>query len=435
MPLTPIVQWAAVVAVSAALAACSGLGSGPSMPAANTASMATASDAGRDQAFLERATQETVTRDGVTVRVAALRNDEVAGTLGLPLADIGVQPVWVEISNDSPRALLLMPAFLDRDFYTAREVAHLLGSSTGRLSKAEATQELVAREINNHVNPGETARGFVYTNTSRGIKLINIELLGLGGLQRFEFARDVPEGHFDYENKDPTGFYPAEQVREVPVSGLPALLAGHPCCTTNAAGDREGDPLNLAVIGDEHDVLVALVRSGWDFTESINAASVQHMVKAFLFGGEFPTSPVSALYFDGRAQDFAMQRARKHISQRSHLRLWITPYRIEGKPLWIGQVSRDIGVKVTRLSPTFTTHVVDPNVDEAREYLLQSLLMTGNVDRWGLVPGVGAASQAEPRQNLGADPYFTDGDRLVLFIAKAPRAVGDVQHMEWTGAD
>jgi hypothetical protein len=46
-------------------------------------------------------------------------------------------------------------------------------------------------------------------------------------------------------------------------------------------------------------------------------------------------APVSALYVFGRSQDAALQRARSSINERNHLRIWLTPLRFEGKPVWI----------------------------------------------------------------------------------------------------
>ena len=48
-------------------------------------------------------------------------------------------------------------------------------------------------------------------------------------------------------------------------------------------------------------------------------------------------------------------------------------------PVYIGQISRDIGVKLTTKSPTLTTHEVDLDVDEARDYLIQDLLESQKV--------------------------------------------------------
>ena len=86
----------------------------------------------------------------------------------------------------------------------------------------------------------------------------------------------------------------------------------------------------------------------------------------------------------------------------------------EGKEVWIGQISRDIGVRLS--SKTITTHKIDPDVDETRDYLLQDLLLSGSLEGVGYVAGVGAATLEDPRYNYTLDPYFTDGRRLVLFL-------------------
>ena len=59
--------------------------------------------------------------------------------------------------------------------------------------------------------------------------------------------------------------------------------------------------------------------------------------------------------------------------ERNHLRLWLTQYRYRDSLVWLGQISRDIGVKFTLKSPTISTHVIDPDVDEARRYLIEDL--------------------------------------------------------------
>lgn len=409
------------------LAACSNL---PSYaPGAPGATRLNASQA--ESRYLDRANRQAMTKNQVTVSVAALRDEESAATFGLPMAAHGVQPVWVKIENRSALPYWFMPAFMDRDFYSAREAAYLFHSGSSNRSAAQLERTLIERQVKVHAAPGETVSGFVYTNLTRGIKLINVELLGARQVLRFDFARELDSGGFDYQSIDPEKIYPSERRTQVGLKALGDELKNLPCCTTNAQGSEPGDPLNLVMIGSEHDVLVALVRAGWDFTETINASSVGRMVGVFAFGGSYRNSPVSALYFHGRPQDFAMQRARASISQRNHLRLWLTPLVVDGLPVWAGQVSRDIGVKVTTRSPTLTTHVIDPDIDESRDYLLQDMLMTSNVARWGYAAGVGAAHPDQPRTNLTADPYFTDGRRLVLFVARTPRAMQEAEFVQW----
>jgi hypothetical protein len=125
----------------------------------------------------------------------------------------------------------------------------------------------------------------------------------------------------------------------------------------------------------------------------------------------------------------AFQKARANINERNHLRLWMSPLRYEGVPVWIGQISRDIGVRLT--AKTITTHKVDPDVDETREYLVENLAYSQALARLGYVEGVGPAAIGEPRGNLTGDPYFTDGKRVVLWISSTPRDFGDIQDLDW----
>jgi hypothetical protein len=139
---------------------------------------------------------------------------------------------------------------------------------------------------------------------------------------------------------------------------------------------------------------------------------------------------VSPLYLFGRPQDAALQKPRNDIDRRNHLRLWRAPFTFQGTPVWVGQVSRDIGVRLTTKSWYLTTHKVDPDMDEDRDYLLQDLAVSGYVSRAGLVPGVGAAPRNAPRRNLTGDPYFTDGKRLVVFLDPEP---GPLDRLERVG--
>jgi hypothetical protein len=155
------------------------------------------------------------------------------------------------------------------------------------------------------------------------------------------------------------------------------------------------------------------------------------MVGAAIAEKSFLTAPVSSLYAFGRKQDVALQRGRSTIAQRNHMRLWLAPFRCEGLPVWIGQVSRDIGVKSTTKSPTLTTHVIDPVVDESREYLLHSLLHRDAVSRFAFVRGVGEATRDSPRYNLTGDPYLTDGMRLVAWISREPVEPDNASNLGW----
>ena len=150
--------------------------------------------------------------------------------------------------------------------------------------------------------------------------------------------------------------------------------------------------------------------------------------RSAITGGSYRYSPVSALYVFGRPQDAAMQRARSSINERNHLRIWLSPLRYEGTPVWIGQISRDIGVHFTK--KTITTHKIDPDVDETREFLLEDLAFAQSLQRFGYVGGVGSAPYEQPRGNLTGDPYFTDGKRVVMWVSGEPVALDEIEILD-----
>jgi LssY C-terminus len=142
------------------------------------------------------------------------------------------------------------------------------------------------------------------------------------------------------------------------------------------------------------------------------------MTSAFVFGQRVPHGPVSDLRLFGRAQDLALQKAREVVAERNHLRLWLAPVTWRGQPVVVGQISRDVGIKLSgRLWPP-TTHEVDPDVDAARFQLMQDMLASERVARLGFGPGVGAAPRDAPRHNAEHDPYFTDGLRAIFVLAE-----------------
>lgn len=187
--------------------------------------------------------------------------------------------------------------------------------------------------------------------------------------------------------------------------------------TSNAKESRSGDPLNLVVIGDFETMLSAFV-ARWDESEVITPATCWKTVRSFLLSSHYRYSLVSALYLFGRSQDIALQRSRRSINERLHLRLWLTSLLFEGQRVWLGQVSRDIGVRFTYKTWNLTTHRVDPDLDEARDYVIEDLTQAGRVEATSYVDGVGACASTSPRRNLTGDPYFIDGKRAVILLAK-----------------
>jgi hypothetical protein len=377
--------------------------------------------------------QRAVSQDKgkVRVTVAVPTAGESARVFGVPLAAHGIQPVWLKIENHDTVPYWLLPLSLDPDYFSPREVAYLHHSRFSPAANREMDARFEAHQIRFYLPPGAMNTGFVFTNLVEGATYVNVELWQDNGLLHFGFFVLVPGRTFDYELVDFDRLYAPDEVRSLERQGLRETLERLPCCTTNAAGSVDGDPLNLIVVGHADDVLTAFVRRNWDATHALNVRQAARTMGSFLFGGSYRYSPVSPLYVYGRRQDIALQKARSTIHQRNHLRLWLSPFTSDGKSVWVGQISRDIGVRFTTRSPFLTTHKIDPDVDEAREYVMQDIFASQSLAAIAYVKGVGAAARDAPRVNLTGDAYFTDGLRLVLFISDKPTAAAEVDYVDW----
>ncbi len=361
------------------------------------------------------------------VATAALSGEEARRHLGVDLQRKGVRPVWVEIENRSDHGAWYFPIGTDPAYFAPYEVAYMFHRWWDADRNRRIANHLLQGAMPLEVPAGQTVRGFVYTHDGEGTGYVRILLVDDVKAREFRFVSHVPGERWDFQRVDFATLYPESQVRDLDLPGLLAELEKLPCCAADKAGRPIADPLNLVLVGRRREVAFPLVQRGWNLTEPFDAQSAWKSVKAFLTGSAYRTSPVSPLYLFGRPQDAALQKPRNDIDRRNHLRVWLAPFTLQGRPVWIGQVSRDIGVRFTTRSWYLTTHKIDPDVDEDRDYLLQDLALSGYVSRAGFVAGVGAAPRTAPRHNLTGDPYYTDGKRLVVFLDPVP---GPVDRLE-----
>ena len=378
--------------------------------------------------FRERA--QTKSEGNVTVTAAVPSAEESRRLFGVSVYRRGVQPIWLEIENKDEEPVYFLPASLDPDYFSPFEAAYVSHFAYVTPANDEMDRYFFKRRQGIRIGPGTVRSGFVYTSVDEGTKEFNVDLVGEDhDVRTFTFFINVPGLRADHHQVDFEALYSREEILSYDEEGLRKALEHLPCCTTNKKGTEEGDPLNLVVIGESEVVFQAFIRAGWDETETIYTASALKTTLSFLFGGRYRYSPVSGLYVYGRRQDVAFQKVRESIHERNHLRLWLAPMRFEGKPVWVGQISRDIGVRFT--TKTIVTHKIDPDVDETRDFLIQDLWYAQGLEKFAFVKGVGAAPISEPRGNLTGDPYFTDGLRAVLWVSSDPMDLEDVEFLEW----
>lgn len=398
---------------------------------------------------------------------------------GVPMAKRAIQPVFLRVVNRGDVPLRLHLVAIDPNYYTPLEAA---GINHFSIAKRLSTFGLLgwlfffpllllipfkwvtAKRSNRRMNecfeslafhlrpipPGSVSEGYVYTPLDVGTKVVRVCLHSAGSalyiaprlneasprvqakfarvealaegsrpVVDFTFSISVPGMRLDHARRDFTVICPPGEAVDCDLAALVEQLRRMPRVTTNRRGSGSGDPVNLVVIGD-FETLISAFAARWDETETITLSTCWKTARAFLLGAEYRYSPVSPLYLFGRSQDVALQRSRRSVNERLHLRLWLTPLKFAGNPVWVGQVSRDIGVRFTPRTWNLTTHRIDPDVDESRDYVFQDLLDADTIDAAGYVEGVGSCDGEQPRRNLTGDPYFTDGKRVAILLAAAP---------------
>ncbi len=379
--------------------------------------------------FRDRALSEY--DEDVRVTAAVPSAEETEAIFGTNLAGVEIQPIWVKIENYSDKAYYLVSAAADPNYFSPNEASHAVHGGLGNTGRKEMEYYFRSMAFRNPIQPNTAVSGFIFTNLDEGEKVVQVDLIGHQQVKYFTFFVQVPGMRVDYRMVDFNGLYESDDIEDLHEDELRAALEKLPCCTTNKDGTESGDPINLVVIGDFDDIAAAFVRRGWVPAEETYSTAAWKTIKSYLFGSRYRYSPVSSLYFFGRHQDFARQKPRHDIHERNHLRLWFTAMRFEGKPVFVGQASRDIGVRFTTRTWPPVTHKIDPEVDEARQSVIEDLLFSHTIVGFGFVKGVGRVTPSKPRFNLTGDPYFTDGLRAVLIIETGPTSLEQIKNLGW----
>jgi hypothetical protein len=181
-----------------------------------------------------------------------------------------------------------------------------------------------------------------------------------------------------------------------------------------------GDPINVAFEGSQETFLKAMDTLGLQVADALAVRSDFRIATAAVMHKSYTTAPVSSLFLFGRAQDLAIEYELGSVAQRHHARFWATGRQdpVTHLDLWLGQVSTDIGIEVLHRHhlPTGTTHRIDPDLDAARDELMIVLVEAGLVETVVERPGIGPTSDG---RNGGGDPFFTDGDVVVMVLKQA----------------
>ena len=184
-------------------------------------------------------------------------------------------------------------------------------------------------------------------------------------------------------------------------------LATVPMLTRTKQG-IPGDPLNVGLVGSKDEIIRAMSAAGWNAADAITRESSIRIGLSVIFNRPYPDAPVSSLFYEGRKQDLAFEQdVGRSADRRNHVRYWLVLSRgAEGREVWLGSASFDIGVGLSHDTGQITHHV-DPDLDAERNHLIAALSNVGALSTTYQVSGVGPTLTG---RNGGGDPYFTDGE-------------------------
>ena len=376
--------------------------------------------------FRDRA--QTQIKDKIRVTAAVLSDEESQEIFDLPLYSQGIQPVWLEIENNSEVPVLFTPVGLDPDYFAPLEVAYMNRRMFSGETNKKMNEYFHHHAIENRILPGGINSGFVFTHLDLGTKAFNVDVIGEDKpIRTFTFFVSVPGLMVSHQDLDWESLYKEEQLLKLEdEESLRKALEILPCCSTDKDGKQKGDPINLVFVSTGKDLHLVLIRSGWNETAKMDTGAASETTGFTRFSGAYRYTPVKPLFLYGRPQDAAFRKTREIGAERNQIRIWLSPILFKGKPVWVGQISREIKVKYQR-----DRFKIEPLVDEARTYIFQDILYSSALEQYGYVKGVGAATESSPRKTLQGDSYFTDGYRAVMWVTGKPTSFSEIEFLNW----
>jgi hypothetical protein len=358
-----------------------------------------------------RARAVTAEVRGVKLSAAVLSSDDSLRMFGVNVNNTGVQPVWIEVENTTSQVLWFLRPGSDPDLFSPLEVAWAFHVSFAGGTNTLLDDHFDALSFQNPIAPGTTQSGVIFTNPHRNSRLLSIDILGQGQFFPFTLFLRVPDdqtGDLDIALANVNQLIEAAADDYHDVHKFRVRLEQLPCCAFDANGSEAGDPLNVILVGDFADIATAFVRRGFR-TSVLEFDNAQRL-------------------FD-RPPDIVARKVAKGGMPTNWLRIWVAPFRYQGKTVFIVQAGRPLGWRFAEVEEKDL--VLNPNVDEVRNLLIQDMMYSSGLEKLAFISGVGATSPGELRDSLGGNSYHTDGLRAVLFLVTRPLSLSEVQILDW----
>jgi hypothetical protein len=203
-------------------------------------------------------------------------------------------------------------------------------------------------------------------------------------------------------------------------------LAVHPM-VTRTTQDIPGDPINVGLVGTKTEIVSAFAAARWHPADAITLRSSIDIGASVVLDRPYVEAPVSTLLFEGRKQDLAFEMpVGASADRRHHVRLWLVLENgAEGRPVWLGAASFDVGVGLSRDTGQITHHIA-ADVDADRDLVISDLAKAGMLVSTYQVSGIGTTLNG---RNGGGDRYYTDGEVTVGVVSPAASRMSEMPAM------
>jgi hypothetical protein len=192
---------------------------------------------------------------------------------------------------------------------------------------------------------------------------------------------------------------------------VPAYFIGR----TRTSDGLLGDPVNLALRGDEDQIHHAMTSSGWTRADDLTFGAGRRIVTSTLRRRSYPAAPVSPLHLFERRQDFAYERELAGSpAKRHHVRFWrcpdgwLLPGGFDVDWLAAGTFDRSVGLSLFTLQ---VTHKIDARIDHERDFVVATVTEAVPGARLEVLKDFATGYHA---RNGGGDLIETDGDLPII---------------------
>ena len=176
--------------------------------------------------------------------------------------------------------------------------------------------EALSFDSRSPILPGETVSGFVYANRADPSMMVNVDLIGREWSDSIGLVVPVPGTEAAQQRMAAlSGLYTESDVVELDdEAALRTALEELPCCAADQTGPKPA------------------AQSGADRRARRMGSGLRR--------ANYRYAPASPWHAFGRMQDLSARKISRWVAPQPHtVRLWLTPLRYQGKPIWAGQVS------------------------------------------------------------------------------------------------